>query len=281
MNPKIFFSDKMWAENKDAFSPSSGKPKKVMEAWRDKWGFLTVIEPNPMSIEDLSQAHNGDYVVGVLNCELPNGFGNKCPEVAASLPYTSGAMFDAALAALQDGVAVAPVSGFHHAGYSHGGGFCTFNGLMATAINLHKGGHVNHVGILDFDMHYGNGTNEIIGYLEIDYVSHHTQGACLSSIEYAEQFLKDIPGIIQKMKDEGCEIVLYQAGADPNINDPLGGWLTTKQMKARDRIVFETCRKLKLPVAWNLAGGYQKPIEKVIEIHANTLSVCIKAFEGA
>lgn len=25
----------------------------------------------------------------------------------------------------------------------------------------------------------------------------------------------------------GCDVLLYQAGADPHIDDPLGGWLTT------------------------------------------------------
>jgi acetoin utilization deacetylase AcuC-like enzyme len=33
-----------------------------------------------------------------------------------------------------------------------------------------------------------------------------------------------------------CEVLLYQAGADPHINDPLGGWLTTAQLRERDRI---------------------------------------------
>jgi hypothetical protein len=54
-----------------------------------------------------------------------------------------------------------------------------------------------------------------------------------------------------------CDVLLYQAGADPHIDDPLGGWLTDAQLAQRDRLVFETCRELGLPVAWNLAGGYQ------------------------
>jgi hypothetical protein len=33
-----------------------------------------------------------------------------------------------------------------------------------------------------------------------------------------------------------CDVLLYQAGADPHINDPLGGWLTTAQLRERDRI---------------------------------------------
>jgi len=71
-----------------------------------------------------------------------------------------------------------------------------------------------------------------------------------------------------------CEVILYQAGADPHINDPLGGWLTTEQLAERDRLVFETAKAMNLPIAWNLAGGYQKDIRKVLDIHDNTMRAC-------
>jgi acetoin utilization deacetylase AcuC-like enzyme len=72
--------------------------------------------------------------------------------------------------------------------------------------------------------------------------------------------------------------LLYQAGADPHIADPLGGWLTTAQLRERDRLVFTRCKALGLPVAWNLAGGYQNPLRKVLDIHDNTMLECIAAF---
>ena len=56
----------------------------------------------------------------------------------------------------------------------------------------------------------------------------------------------------------GCDLILYQAGADPHIDDPLGGWLTTKQLQQRDKRVFSASAEWKIPVAWNLAGGYQR-----------------------
>ena len=33
-------------------------------------------------------------------------------------------------------------------------------------------------------------------------------------------------------------------------------------------------------VAWNLAGGYQNDLNKVIEIHVNTARACEKYFGG-
>ena len=37
----------------------------------------------------------------------------------------------------------------------------TFNGLVVTAMKLHKEGRAKRVGILDCDQHYGNGTEEL------------------------------------------------------------------------------------------------------------------------
>jgi acetoin utilization deacetylase AcuC-like enzyme len=68
------------------------------------------------------------------------------------------------------------------------------------------------------------------------------------------------------------DLLLYQAGADPHRNDPLGSLgMTTEQLLERDRVVFEFCRRKGLPVLFVLAGGYQEPIaEKLLPLHLNT-----------
>jgi acetoin utilization deacetylase AcuC-like enzyme len=93
---------------------------------------------------------------------------------------------------------------------------------------------------------------------------------------HAKSFLEGIPELMQRFED--CDVLLYQAGADPHIDDPLGGWLTTPQLARRDQLVFEQARRLEVPVVWNLAGGYQSPLSKVIEIHDNTLRACLRAY---
>ena len=164
-------------------------------------------------------------------------------------------MLDAARSAVQNrSVAVAPCSGFHHAGWDYADGYCTFNGLMITALALKTERAVARVGILDFDHHYGDGTAAIIERLGLDWVVHYSAGAVYADAHQAAGFLAAIPDIGHAMA--GCDVVLYQAGADPHIDDPLGGWLTTEQLRLRDRIVFETLAQMQIPVAWNLAGGY-------------------------
>ncbi len=75
-----------------------------------------------------------------------------------------------------------------------------------------------------------------------------------------------------------CAVLLYQAGADPHVDDPLGGWLTTEQLRERDRRVFEAARGAGVPVAWNLAGGYQTPLRNVLDIHDHTLIECAEVY---
>lgn len=186
-------------------------------------------------------------------------------------------MLAAAREALKNGkVAVAPCSGFHHAGWDSPFGYCTFNGLMVTALALKEENSLSKIGIIDFDMHYGDGTDTIIDHLGIDWIIHYSAGDKYSMPTQAKEFLAAIRDITHMMT--GCDLVLYQAGADPHVDDPLGGFLTTEQLRTRDRMVFEMLSKMKIPVAWNLAGGYQEPLRKVLDIHDNTMDACLEIY---
>jgi acetoin utilization deacetylase AcuC-like enzyme len=274
----VFFSNAMQA-NVASISPSAHKPLAAVESWTALGIPLAITEPTPATREDFKRAHRPEFVGAILECRAMNGFGTRAADVAASLPYTSGAMLSAATAAIRNGqVAVAPTSGFHHAGHSEVAGFCTFNGLMVSALAIKAAGLVQRVGILDFDQHYGDGTDDIIQTLGIDFVTHYTAGAHYHSESQASEFLQQVPELVASMND--CDVVLYQAGADPHIADPLGGWLTTQQLAERDRLVFETARQLGIPLAWNLAGGYQNPLRKVLDIHDNTMRACASAYLG-
>ena len=261
-----------------SFSPSAGKPSSVMDSWQILGVPLRVVVPDPASTDQFYRAHDRGYVDDILALRASNGFGNKSSAVADSLLFTSGAMLSAAREAISNRcVAVAPCSGFHHAGYDYGGGFCTFNGLMVTSAVLIHEAIVGRVGILDCDMHYGDGTDDILQKLRLkSRVLHFTAGEKFNQPSHAKSFLRILPSIVESFA--GCDVLLYQAGADPHIDDPLGGWLTTVELSTRDRIVFETSRRIGLPVAWNLAGGYQTPLRRVLDIHDNTLRACADSF---
>jgi len=147
---------------------------------------------------------------------------------------------------------------------------------MLAAVKLKREYRLGDIGIIDFDMHWGNGTVDIINELKIEYIEH---------MAFNDQVGNDYNDWLNQLEDslkekfKSCDILFYQAGADPHIDDPLGGELTTEQMRQRDRIVFEYAKEEKKPIVWNLAVGYQIPIDKVIELHLNTVEECIKTYK--
>jgi len=278
----IFFDSQMVADS-GSFSPSAAKPAAVVASWQRLGVPYRLMAPTPVTAEQLAQAHDPTFVRDVLSGARSNGFGNRSAEVAASLPWTTGAMYSAARHVREHGgVAAAPCSGFHHARYASPSGFCTFNGLMVTAALLHADG-ARRIGILDCDQHEGDGTDEIIARLDAQaWVHHFTAGRHYERQGDAAGFFAALPEILRGF--DGCDLVLYQAGADPHVDDPLGGWLTTDELRARDERVFASFARTRIPLVWNLAGGYQVDpdggIRQVIAIHDNTLRACGRAYLG-
>ena len=273
----VFFTPRMVA-NAKSFSPSPMKPGKVVNSWLELDVPAQRIEPGPVTRDDFVRVHAPNFVDAIFSLELENGCGTRDSAFAESLRWTSGAMLAAAQRAMANGqVAVAPVSGFHHAGFNFCGGFCTFNGLMVAAGALFHSGRARRVGILDFDQHWGDGTQHIMERLGWQsQVVHYSPVRDFSRRETARAFLLAIPKLMERFAT--CDVVLYQAGADPHVDDPLGGWLTTDQLFERDQAVFETLRAMRIPIAWNLAGGYQEPLRRVLDIHDNTMRACGTVF---
>ena len=269
MRLPVFYTPKMVADS-GSMSPSAAKPAQVVASWLARGLAIDVIEPAPVTVDDLCRVHDRQLVEDVLACRADNGFGNRSRAIAATLPYTSGSMLSAARHAIaMRTIAAAPCSGFHHAG-RRPAAFCTFNGLVVTACAVRAEGLAKRVGIVDLDMHYGDGTDRLIEEHGLDWIDHFTAGADYHSAHQAPAFFEQLPDRLRGMRD--CDVILYQAGADPHIDDPLGGWLTTEELHRRDQIVFDELATV--PVAWNLAGGYQvEPdgsIPRVLEIHENT-----------
>ena len=293
---KVFYSPKQVVDQGEQNlagiikSPSAMKPKYIAEAIKD-FTYIELVEPNPVIIDDLKLCHEASYVDNVMNLVVENGFGCKSKEVNASLLYTNGAMLDAARAATANSPSCALVSGFHHAGY-HGwkglGYFCTFNGLIITAMKLLQE-HMSKITIIDCDMHWGNGTDNILSCKPELYrqIKHITFGKVFHSSNDADEYLNELT-----VDENGCvyselaeykpDVILYQAGADVHVNDPYGGIFNTEQIYERDLRIFRIAKSLNIPIAWNLAGGYQieedGSIDKVIEIHLNTFKACQEVY---
>jgi acetoin utilization deacetylase AcuC-like enzyme len=281
---KVFYRPEQVATNTTTYSPSAYKPKQVVDDWLGR-GIIQaddILRFEPVDRADFKRVHNPQMVDDVLDLKRRNGFRNQDPEVAASLPYTSGSLLAAARWALAHQEAVcSPTSGFHHAGFDEPEGYCTFNGLMVTAVKLIDLELVQRVSILDCDVHYGNGTDDIIARLDLDdRVIHHSMGKQFEGNQSVGQYAKNFMGwlALALKQSVDADLVIYQAGADPHIHDPMGGLLTTHEMLRRDLAVFRAFQGR--PLVWNLAGGYQRDaagsIEPVLQLHRNTAVACIR-----
>ncbi|MCG3168785.1 MAG: hypothetical protein CALGDGBN_00292 [Pseudomonadales bacterium] len=265
----VFYRPEQNVRIPESFSRSPEKPELVVADWLRHFGDrIELCSFEPVAVQDWKQVHAAEYVDAVWNCERDNGFGTRSRGVNDSLRYTSGSMVAAALYAwVTRASTVSPTSGFHHACHARGGGFCTFNGLCLAAHTLITHG-ARRIGILDCDQHFGDGTEDIILACGMNPVAHWSVANGRGRGE--EAFLHELDAqLTTRFAD--CDVILYQAGADCHVEDPMGGWMSTEGMAERDCQVFAFCRAQRIPVCWNLAGGYQEPLERVIALHRNTM----------
>jgi acetoin utilization deacetylase AcuC-like enzyme len=296
---KVFFDPRQVAAA-DSFSPSAGKPGLVVDSWTRLGIPFEVNSFAPLTTDEMALAHSPTYVKGILTRKQLNGFGNRNASVAKSLPWVCGSMAAAVRHAFETGeTCFSPTSGAHHAGYNFGGGFCTFNSLMVGVQILRQEVRDVRVAIIDCDAHFGNGTADIIKRLRIPFISHYSFGeerfrtrrssslewgahAGLGSHEVSE-WLEELPGKMAGYMN-GCDLAIFNAGVDPHIDDPLGGYLTTEEMTQRDDIVLRTAFELGVPVALALAGGYQKgpndSINAVLQLHDATFETAARYDRG-
>jgi acetoin utilization deacetylase AcuC-like enzyme len=122
------------------------------------------------SKEQLTQVHTTEYVKWVFQQAPTEGLIHLDGDTAMN-KFTLSAALHAAGAAVQavDLVMAGDVENAfccirppgHHAGRSGASGFCIFNNVAVAAAHAIKHHQLNRVAILDFDVHHGDGTEDI------------------------------------------------------------------------------------------------------------------------
>jgi acetoin utilization deacetylase AcuC-like enzyme len=118
----------------------------------------------------------------------------------------------------------------HHAETVRANGFCFINNIAVAARYLQKKYKINKVAIIDFDVHHGNGTQEIF-YKDSSFPGTGAEdekgvgnifNATLKAGTKGKEFMKIFESKILKPVDKfKPEIILISAGFDAHINDPL------------------------------------------------------------
>jgi acetoin utilization deacetylase AcuC-like enzyme len=88
--------------------------------------------------------------------------------------------------------------------------------------------------------------------------------------EYLHWLNVALESVTERFPD--IELLSYVAGADPYVNDQLGGLaLTIDGLYRRDCAVFQFARDNGIPVMATFAGGYAENIDDTVHIHTNTV----------
>ena len=129
----------------------------------------------------------------------------------------------------------------HHAEKDKAMGFCIYNNVAVGANYLIKKYNYNKVAIIDFDVHHGNGTQNIFYDNEkVLYISTHQYpyypgsgsekekgkfnnvlNVPLEAGTTAEEYLNAYEHVLKKLKEFRPEFLLFSAGFDAHIDDPL------------------------------------------------------------
>ena len=129
----------------------------------------------------------------------------------------------------------------HHAEKDKAMGFCIYNNVAVGANYLIEKYKYNKVAIIDFDVHHGNGTQDIFYNNEkVLYISTHQYpyypgsgsekekgkfnnvvNIPLEAGTTAEEYLNAYEHVLKKLKEFKPEFLLFSAGFDAHIDDPL------------------------------------------------------------
>ena len=293
-----------------AFHPESAKRLAAIDSHLKQSPVLNkleILEPNPATIDIVSDIHSRSYVedvkIAIENGTkvLDHGDTVVCDESFNAALHAVGAAIlgiDLLKSEKFEKVFCAVRPPGHHAEYDHAFGFCIFNNIAVAARYAQKINLADKILIVDWDVHHGNGTQHIferdpsVFYYSIhQYPYYPGSGSAMeigldlgsgftlnrpmkagsSDEEYLSAMTEDLNNIQKNFKPE---LILISAGFDAHRDDPLAGMLLTENS-------FEEMTKLLSKMAWQhcdgkilsiLEGGYNlKALASCVESHLEVL----------
>lgn len=264
------------------------------------WERLRHISPRKAERDDLVAAHEAHYVNRILDLTPPayldggdTYFSNGTLEAAL---FAAGAGLTA-VDGVSDGLwdrcfcAVRPPG--HHAETDRAMGFCVFNNVAVAARYAQRKGY-ERIFIIDFDVHHGNGTENIfeedpsVFYFSTHQYPHYPGTGGSSSrgsgagenftlnvpmpagagdMEYRRAYGELLPGLLEEYNPS---MVLVSAGYDMHSRDPLSEINVSTETI---RFICESSLKAapERPWIFFLEGGYD--LEGLSDAVAETISV--------
>ena len=254
-----------------------------------KFNNKNILWKKPSIILDdiIKDTHDNNYIDLVKNSFPDKGFSSLDGDTIIS-PGSKEAIFDAAGSIISaiDGVEneefknafcnVRPPG--HHCNQNKAAGFCILNNIAIGAKYLLKKYKYNKIAIIDFDVHHGNGTQDIFYENEnVLFISTHQYpyypgtgsekekgkfnnifNIPLPAGTNSEEYLNAFAFALKRLKEFKPEFVLISAGFDSHINDPLAQFkLETEDFYIITKRILEISKKFcNGKVVSILEGGY-------------------------
>jgi acetoin utilization deacetylase AcuC-like enzyme len=248
------------------------------------------VEPQPVSDDDVLLVHDRAWVDKLhegtltlhelMKLEIPYSH-----EMVRGFWLMAGGTLAAARGALERGIGFNIGGGFHHAFPSYGEGFCAIHDVAIAIRRLQKDGLIQSAMVVDTDVHHGNGTAAIFANdrsvltLSIHQFNNYPSEKPASTIDIHltdgvcdEEYLSRLrDALVVSVTGFKPDLIMHVAGADPFMEDQLGGLLLTLDgLYRRDRMIYELSKENGVPVAVTLAGGYSFNVQDTVTIHVNT-----------
>lgn len=252
-----------------------------------------VIKPSMVDMGNLMTVHSHRYSSGIMSGDL------KYRELRKiGLPWSSGlarrsrlavqGTINAALMALQDGIAGNLAGGTHHAMPDGGEGFCVFNDVAVAVKVLQQSMWAKRILVIDCDVHQGNGTAEIfknkpdVFTFSIHGEKNYPFKKPASSLDIGlpdgtkdKQYLRTLGDALDDIFSQfSPDLVFYLGGIDPLETDYFGRLsLTGKGLEIRDQIVIQKVVEEDIPLVLLLSGGYAPTLVETVRAHAHMYKV--------
>jgi acetoin utilization deacetylase AcuC-like enzyme len=217
---------------------ASGRIEPILKELEGKYDF---VEPQAASGDDLRRVHTQSHIESI----------KRDKHVYDIACLAAGGAIQAARIAM-DGEAsfglIRPPG--HHASPDHCWGFCYFNNIAVALARLQDENLIENALILDFDLHFGDGSHNIFEGSKVKYFHPEAQER--------EQFIDQIAKRFDEEKDYA--ILAISAGFDRHIED-WGGLLTTDDYRTIGCLSKEAaernCKGRRFAV---LEGGYNHSV---------------------
>ena len=261
-----------------------------------KWGnAFEMFQPMPVSVEQVKQVHDGEYVDLLVSGNLPAakmrriGFPWSEQLIERTL-YSSGGTCLAAEMAIESGLAIHLSGGYHHAHRDFGSGFCLLNDLVLAAKHALTFEHIDKVLIVDSDVHHGDGTatlcqeNDDIITLSFHCDKNFPARKPVSDLDVPlsretedEEFLRCFEQVTNMaIAHHQPDLIIYDAGVDIHQDDELGYLnISTQGIFKRDCLMLNLAKSKAIPMACVVGGGYRSEHKDLVPIHMQLLNAAL------